>query len=120
MNNSKYVIPYFVNNLELFYNYILKTDLTISDFGTELNIYLKKCNKYLKSLLLKEPNFSRILFKNGNLCAVFNSPKKYRGIIHSIALCGFNSANKYTLLRLCEMQQKTLAARESSQGLFVV
>jgi len=111
-NNSKWVIPYFVTQIENWINYILYIDLEVTDFDTNLNVYLKKNSKYLKSVLETEPNFSRILFKNGNLCAVFNSPKKYRGIVHSIALTGFNSVNKYTLVRMYEQQQKALAARD--------
>jgi hypothetical protein len=98
----------------------LSADLTVTDFDTELNVYLKKCTPYLKGVLYKEPNFNRLLFKNGNLCAVFTSPKKYKGIIHSIAKVGFKSVNIKTLCRVIDMQQKILTARESSQDLFFV
>lgn len=117
-SNSELVLPYFVMQLEKWINFILYIDLKVTDTDTELLVYLKRNSRYLKSVLEDEPNFSRILFKNGNLCAVFNSPKKYRGIIHSIALTGFNSANKNTLVRMYELQQKTLAARDEQSGFY--
>ena len=119
-NNSKWVVPYFVTQIEKWINFILYIDLTVDDSNMTLDVYLKKNSRYLKSVLETEPNFSRILFKNGNLCAVFNPPKKYRGIIHSIALTGFNSANKYTLVRMYEQQQKTLAARDEQSGFLLL
>ena len=119
-NNSELVLPYFVTHLEKWINFILYIDLKVTDTNTDLYVYLKKNSRYLKSVLETEPNFSRILFTNGNLCAVFNSPKKYRGIIHSIALTGFNSANKNTLVRMYELQQKTLAARDEQSGFLLL
>lgn len=117
-NNAEFVLPYFITQIENWINYILYIDLTVNSSDTILNVYLKKNSRYLKSVLENEPNFSRILFKNGNLCAVFNPPKKYRGIIHSIALIGFNSANKNTLVRMYEQQQKTLTARDEQSGFY--
>lgn len=96
-NNAKYALPYFINSVNHLERFIDSLDIQVIGDRCELLVYLKTINRYTKWRFTQEPQFSRLIIKNGKLCAIFSSKQKDNASVYLIYKCGISGCSKYSL-----------------------